>query len=122
VLQGLVASKEDDSFLAPRAAEWVTWANSIAPLVFIARTKDELLLDYDQARGPDAQPTAIAAILLITAMTIHITPQRSLHGQLSDASAYSKSVSDAIETWIVNDDFFAGSLEGIEVCLLFQRL
>ncbi|KAK5713126.1 hypothetical protein LTR15_011488 [Elasticomyces elasticus] len=51
-----------------------------------------------------------------------MTPQTPLHGQLSDASAYSRVVSDAIETHIVNDDFFAGSLEGIEICLLFQRL
>ncbi len=80
------------------------------------------MLDWDQARGPDAQPTMIAAVLLITAMTIHLAPQSSLHGQLSDASAYSKTVSDVIETYIVNDDFFAGSLEGIEVCLLFERL
>ncbi|KAK3619046.1 hypothetical protein LTR22_026123 [Elasticomyces elasticus] len=117
-----MASEEDALVLAARAAELVTWADSIAPLVFIARTKDELMLDWDQARALDAQPTAIAAALMITALTIHTTPQDSLHGQLSDALAYSKTVSDAIETYIVNDDFIAGSLEGIEVCLLFQRL
>ncbi|KAK4554975.1 hypothetical protein LTR86_008123 [Recurvomyces mirabilis] len=108
--------------LVGQAAEWVTWANSIAPLVFIARTKDELMLDWDQVRRFDAQPAAIAAVLLIIAQTIHLMPQNSPHGQLIDASTYSKTVSDAIETYIVNDDFFAGSLEGIEVCLLFQRL
>ncbi|KAK0268999.1 hypothetical protein LTR35_015094 [Friedmanniomyces endolithicus] len=121
-LQGLLASEQDVAALAPRAAEWVTWANSIAPLVFVAQTKDELALDWDHARGADAQPNLIAAVLLITAITIHLTPQRSLHGQLGDASAYSKTVSDVIETYMGNDDFFAGSLEGIEVCLLFQRL
>ncbi|TKA28334.1 hypothetical protein B0A54_16133 [Friedmanniomyces endolithicus] len=121
-LQCLIIPEENAAALVARAAEWVTWANSIAPLVFVARTKDELMLDWDQARGPEAQPTMIAAVLLITAMTIHLAPQSSLHGQLSDASAYSKAVSDVIETYIVNDDFFAGSLEGIEVCLLFQRL
>ncbi|KAK1059320.1 hypothetical protein LTR74_012718 [Friedmanniomyces endolithicus] len=121
-LQCLIVPEENAAALVARAAEWVAWANSIAPLVFVARTKDELMLDWDQARGPDAQPTMIAAVLLITAMTIHLAPQSSLCGQLSDASAYSKTVSDVIETYIVNDDFFAGSLEGIEVCLLFQRL
>ncbi|KAK0982929.1 hypothetical protein LTR54_014494 [Friedmanniomyces endolithicus] len=113
-LQCLIIPEENAAALVARAAEWVTWANSIAPLVFVARTKDELMLDWDQARGPEAQPTMIAAVLLITAMTIHLAPQSSLHGQLSDASAYSKAVSDVIETYIVNDDFFAGSLEGIE--------
>nr|OQO31975.1 hypothetical protein B0A51_00316 [Rachicladosporium sp. CCFEE 5018] len=83
---------------------------------------DELMLDWDQVRGLDAQPAAIAAVLLITAQAIHLTPQSSLHGQLIDASAYSQAVSDAIETCIVNDDVFAGTLEGIEVSLLFQRL
>ncbi|KAK0366020.1 hypothetical protein LTR02_006461 [Friedmanniomyces endolithicus] len=120
-LQCLIIPEENAAALVARAAEWVTWANSIAPLVFVARTKDELMLDWDQARGPEAQPTMIAAVLLITAMTIHLAPQSSLHGQLSDASAYSKTVSDVIETYIVNDDFFAGSLEGIEKVWLSLR-
>ncbi|KAK4975016.1 hypothetical protein LTR42_004225 [Elasticomyces elasticus] len=121
-LQGLMACEEDTPVLAARAAEWVMWANSIAPLVFIPRTRNEFVLADVQARVPDAEPTTIAAVLMITALTIHMTPQTPLHGQLSDASAYSRTVSDAIETHIVNDDFFAGSLEGIEICLLFQRL
>jgi hypothetical protein len=124
-LRGLMGSEEDASVLAARAAEWLTLTNSIVPLVFIARTKDELILDWDQARRPDAQPTTIAAVCLIKALTIHSVPQSSLpdlNGQLSDASAYSKTVSDAIEIYIVNDDVLAGSLEGNEVCLLFQRL
>jgi hypothetical protein len=122
VLQSLIVSKEIANALASHAAAWVTWANSIAPLVFIARTEDELLLDWDRARQPDAQPTAIAAVLLITAQIIQLRPQGSVQGQLDDVPAYSKAVSDAIESHIVNDDFFAGTLEGIEVCLLFQRL
>lgn len=124
-LQRLMASEEDTPILTAHATEWLASANAIIPLVFIARTKDELILDWDQARRPDAQPTTIAAVVLITALTVHTIPQSALHdlsGQLSDTSAYSRAVSDAIETYIVNDDFIAGSLEGIEICMLFQRL
>lgn len=84
-----------------------------------------MLSQYDKLQNPNADPVAIAALLISVAMTVQEAPNDTTGRaaeSIRDASLFVKDVSDSVERIVISEDILAGSLDGIQTTLLFIRL
>lgn len=86
---------------------------------------DELLVQYEGLLRPDASPYTLAALLLWIAIGVQNAPPdmlRTLSGSIKDGPRFVRQISETLEEVIVTNDTVAGSVEGIEISLLWVRL
>lgn len=124
-LRALMPSREDMLTITALASSWLSLYNALFPMVNLTKTSDEMLSQYDRLQDPNADPVAIAALLLSVAITVQQAPDDTTGRaakSIKDASSFVKDVSDSVERIVISDDALAGTLEGIETALLFLRL
>ena len=124
-LRRLMPSKEDMLTITAHASSWLSMYNVLFPMIYLTKTSDGMLVQYDKLQDPDANPVAIAALLLSIAMTVQQAPDDAAGRaaeSIRDASSFIKDVSNTVERVVISDDALAGTLEGIETALLFLRL
>lgn len=124
-LRALLPSREDMLTITASASSWLSLYNALFPTINMIKTSDEMLSQYDKLQAPNADPVAIAALLLSIALTVQQAPEETAGraaGSIRDASSFVKDVSDRIECIVISDDTLAGTLEGMETTLLFIRL
>lgn len=124
-LRDLLPSREGMLTIIAHAASWLSLYNSLFPMTSATRSGDAMLSQYDSLKDPDANPVAVAALLLAVALTVQVVPNEISAGtvkSIKDAPSFIKEVSDTVERVIVLDDALAGTLDGIEATLLFLRL
>lgn len=121
----LMPSREDMLTITGHASLWLSLYNALFPMNNLTKTSDEMLSQYDQLQDPNTDPVAIASLLLSVAITVQQAPDDTAgHAaeSIGDAPSFIKTVSDSVERIVISDDAIAGTLEGIEVALLFLRL
>lgn len=123
-LRALLPSREDMVGISAQASPWLYMYNSLFPTTNIFSSGEEMLSQYDKLQDPNANPFAIADLLLSVAITVQQTPNETIAnaGGIKNASSFIKDVSDTVERIIISHDTLAGSLEGIRTSLLFLRL
>ena len=124
-LKRLMPSRDDMVTITAHASSWINLYNTIFPMVKLAKTSEEMLVQYDELQGPHADPVGIATLLLSVAVTVQQEPDDTmLRGlkNIKNASSFIKDVSDTVERFIVYDDTVSTTVDGIQACLLFLRL
>jgi hypothetical protein len=124
-LRRLMPSREDMLTITAHASSWLFLYNALFPMINLTKTSDEMLSQYDKLQDSNSGPVAIASLLLSVAMTVQQAPDETAGlaaKSIGDASSFIKDVSDSVERTVVSDDALAGSLEGIEMTLMFLRL
>jgi hypothetical protein len=124
-LRRLMPSRNDMLIITAHAASWLSLYSELFPSIRVTKTSDEMLLQYDKLQDANAEPVAITALLLSVALTVQQTPDDTTgHAvqSIRNASSFIKDISDTVERIFVSDDALMGSLEGIEIALLFLRL
>ena len=82
-------------------------------------------MEYEGLQRPDASPYTLAAVLLWMAIGVQNAPPdmlRTMSESMKDRSKFVRQVSDTLEEVVVTNDTVAGSIEGIEISLLWVRL
>ena len=111
--------------ITAHASSWLSLYYGLFPIISLPKTSDEMLSQYDKLQDPNADPIAIAALLLTVAITVQQAPENNADSSaesIRDTSSFIKDVSDSVERIVIFDDALTGSLEGIETTLLFLRL
>ncbi|KAL9130270.1 MAG: hypothetical protein Q9217_001520 [Psora testacea] len=124
-LRALLPSRENMLSITASASSWLSLYNALFPMMNFTKTSDEMLSQYDKLQDPNADPVAIAALLLSIAITVQQAPDDTAGGaagSIRDASSFVKDVSGRVERIVISDDTLAGTLEGMETTLLFIRL
>lgn len=124
-LHALLPSREDMLTISASASSWLSLYNAFFPTINFTKTSDEMLSRYDKLQDPNADPVAIAALLLSIAITVQQAPDDTAGcaaESIKDALSFVKDVSDCVERIVISDDTLAGTLEGMEMTLLFIRL
>ena len=123
-LRDLMPAKEDMETITASASPWLS-LYALCPMINPTRSRGEMLTQYENLQGPDADPVALAALLLSVAITVQQAPSdTSGHASKSikDPATFIKMVSDTVERHIISDETLSGSLEGVKTSLLFLRL
>ena len=124
-LRALLPSREDMVTITASASSCLSLYNALFPVMSFAKTSDEMLSQYDKLQDLNADPVAIAALLLSIALIVQQAPNDTagrVAGSIKDASSFIKDVSDCVELIVISDDILAGTLNGMEMTLLFIRL
>ncbi|MCJ1264565.1 hypothetical protein MMC22_004438 [Lobaria immixta] len=124
-LRALLPSREDMLTITASASTWLSLYNALFPMINFTKTSDEMMSQYDKLQDANADPVAIAALLLSIALTVQQAPDDTAGRaakSIRDASSFVKDVSDCVERIVISDDTLAGTLEGLETTLLFIRL
>ncbi len=124
-LRALLPSREDMVTITASASSWLSLYNALFPTINFVKTGGEMLMQYDKLQDPNADPVAIATLLLSIALTVQQAPDYTAGraaGSIRDVSSFVKDVSDRVECIVISDDTLAGTLEGMETTLLFIRL
>lgn len=125
VLRRLMHSRENMLTITAHASSWLSLYYALFPMINFPKTSDEMLSQYDKLQDPNADPVAVAALLLSVAITVQQAPDDTAGRaaeSIGDASSFIKDVSDSVERIVISDDALAGNLEGIETTVLFLRL
>ena len=123
-LRDLLPAKEDMDNIMASATPWLS-LYALCPMINPTRSSHEMLTQYEDLQDPDADPVALAALLLSVAITVQQAPSdTSGHASRSikDPASYIKLVSDTVERHVISDETLSGSLEGVKTSLLFLRL
>ena len=121
----LMPSREDMLTITGHASLWLSLYNALFPMNNLMKTSDEMLSQYEKLQDRNTDPVVIASLLLSVAITVQQAPDDTAgHAaeSIGDAPSFIKAVSDSVERIVISDDAIAGTLEGIEVTLLFLRL
>ena len=123
-LRALLPSKEDMVGISAQASPWLYMYNSLFPMTNIFSSGEEMLSQYDKLQDPNANPFAIADLLLSVAITVQQKPNETVANAagIKNASSFIKDVSDTVERIVISHDALAGTLEGIRTSLLFLRM
>ena len=124
-LRSLMPSRDDMLTITAHTSSWLSLFNAFFPINNLIKTSDEMLSQYDKLQNPNADPVAIAALLISVAMTVQEAPNDTTGRaaeSIRDASLFVKDVSDSVERIVISEDILAGSLDGIQTTLLFIRL
>ena len=125
-LRALMPSREDMLTITTRASPWLSLYRAFFPIINLTETSDEMMLQYDKLQAPNADPVAIAILLLSIAITVQQEPDdmagHAAGNSIRDAESFIRDVSNTVERTVISDDALAGNLEGIETTLLFLRL
>jgi len=124
VLRALLPSRADMETIASYASPILDFYASLFPMVYMSTTPDGMISLYDTLQnGNDL--TALASLLLHVALTVQGVPATATFPtseRLKNPSTFVKSISNTVEQYVIADDAVAGTIEGIEVALLFLRL
>ena len=99
--------------------------NTIFPPFALFKTVDELLMRYDDLIRADANPYTIGGLLLWLGIAVLNAPPELLQKRsdsVKDAMRFVRRVSETVEEVVVTNDSVAGSVEGVEISLLWVRL
>lgn len=124
-LRRLMPSRRDMVIITAQASSWLSLHNAIFPMANLTKTSDEMLSQYDKLQDPNADPIAIAALLLCIAITVLQSPDHTsgrTAESFRDAPSFIKDISDTVERIVISDDALSASFEGVEITLLFLRL
>lgn len=123
-LRALLPSREDMVAILPQASPWLYMYNSLFPTTNVSTSGEEMLAQYDKMQDPNANPFAIADLLLAVSITFQQKPHATVTttAGVKDARLFIKDVSDTVERIIISHDTIAGTLEGLRTSLLFLRM
>ncbi len=124
-LQALIPTKEDIRIICGPSLLWTGVYSGLFPTVSKFSTIDEMLGQYDSLSSPDANPLAVAALLLSLAINIVQQPSHppmSPSSNIADPVQWARLVSDNVDELVVRNDSLACTMEGIETIMLCIRL
>lgn len=124
-LNRLMPSKEDMIQVAAQAESWLALYSTLFPTAGSPKDGVEMLTQYNQLQGPNADPVEVASLLLTIAITVQPSQESIVEktgGCIKNPANFIKEVSDSVERIVISDDELAGTLRGIETTLLFLRL
>lgn len=111
--------------MEPHILLWINMLKHIFPSSLIFGTGMDMAAHYDEMVTRDVHPTKLANYLLPIAICVLHVPPETIRREMSsirDPTIYVKQVSDAVERAVFNDDAMLGTLEGLEVGLMYLRL
>lgn len=135
-LRKLMPPREDMLVLASLADSWLKVYDSMFPMIKTLKSTEEMMAVYDRLQA-DHEPhqdspreewdplLSSAALLLTLAITVQLVPPESHEPRLKsvlDGVSFVKQAADTVERFVVADDVLAGTLEGIEVVMLYLRM
>jgi hypothetical protein len=119
-LRALMPSKEDLIGISAQASSWLCIYNSLFPMTNIFSSGEEMLSQYDKLQDGNANPFAIADLLLSVAINVQQKPNETVANAagIKNVSSFIKDVCDTVERIIIPHDAIAGTLEGVKTSLL----
>ncbi len=126
VLQRLMPPKEDVYAISGSVSQWHRILHEVFPLTSLPKSQQDLLTSYDIVIQPETDTMALASWLLGVAMVSQQVRQEA-HSPDSIVRAFQKRfsfarvVSEAVESHILSHDSLIGTVEGIELALLYLR-
>jgi len=126
VLQRLMPLKEDIHAVSAHVSSWHRALHEVFPLTTLPQSQQDLLSSYEVVTRPEADTMVLAAWLLGVATISQQVPQDA-YGPDNVARSFQKRmnfarlVSEAVERHILSHDSLIGTVEGIEVALLYLR-
>lgn len=124
-LRDLLPSRHDVLAISAYATPWLRLYTSLFPISNVPKSGQEMLSQFDQAALPTSQPMAISSTLLSIAMSIQQVPELSSRHRfesINDVARYVNEVIVTVERLVVLDDNRAGSVDGVQVTLMFLRM
>lgn len=127
LLQNLIPSKEDARDITMHAYDWLVLLELIFPQPFAAKSQRDIMNNYEEIREPNVDIIRLTTWLLEVAITALQTSQgpdlpESNSRMMQRKLAFSRSVSETVETTILAHDRLVGTLEGLGMALHFARL
>ena len=120
-LQSLLVSREDVTRVAEYAQSWMTLYHGLYSLTYTFRTGFQLVATYERMQGTEVHPVLLSMYLLCLAISLHQAPSDIVIGGLP-RNDYVSQVCDVVEEVIVRKSILAGTVEGLETCMLLLML
>lgn len=126
-LQKLIPSMEEAKGITMHAYDWLVLLELIFPQPFAAKSQHDIMDNYEEISQPNVDIIRLTTWLLevaITALQISQGPDlpESDCRMMQRKLAFSRSVSETVETTILAHDRLVGTLEGLGMALHFARL
>ena len=125
LLRAHIPSRAQAAAIAAYADQWLHITGTLFPVPDGMRNVEELLVLWDKVQDPAANPAEMAVLLVSLSVTVLQTSPGQAIGELQDEkqrAAFVRTVSDAVEAAIIQDDVIASSLDGLQVCLIWTRM
>lgn len=120
-LQSLLISKEDVARASEHASRWMSIYHGLYSLTYTFRTGFQLVALYERMHSPDAHPVLLASYILCLAISLQHAPSQLMVGEVP-RSEYVLQVCDVVEEVVVRKNILAGTVEGLETCMLLLML
>ncbi|CVL08485.1 related to C6 finger domain protein [Fusarium mangiferae] len=126
-LQRLIPSKEETANMLVITFDWLQMLASLLPQPSSPESHHALLARYDEMCQPDVDAVDLASWLLAVAITAQQIPQER-NGSESPSldskkrMAFSRAVSEAVESLVLSHDRLVGTIPGLGLGLHFVRL
>ena len=120
-LQSLLLSREDVTRVAEYAQSWMPLYHGLYSLTYTFRTGFQLVATWERMQGTEVHPVLLSMYLLCLAISLHQAPSDTVIGELS-RNDYVSQVCEVVEEVIVRKSVLAGTVEGLETCLLLLML
>lgn len=126
-LQKLIPSKEETAEMLLVDYDWLQMMASILPQPTSPRSQYALLECYDEICQPDVDVVDLASWLLTVAITAQQIPQKSNYTELPSLSSsrrltFARTVSNTVESLVLNHDRLVGTIPGLGLGIHFVRL
>lgn len=126
-LQLIIPPKEDLMTATNQESAWFAIMQEIFPLMSSINSQSDLLSQYDQMKDPNVPVMKLAAwIQTIALISSHMSQDESSPSSFlrnfRRRNSFPQSVINVIETHILSHDSLLGTVDGLEVALLFTRL
>ncbi|EMC96144.1 hypothetical protein BAUCODRAFT_464900 [Baudoinia panamericana UAMH 10762] len=124
-LRKILPSREEAAAIADQSTTWIGLNESLFSIGHIPADKAAISRRWESAHEDSAEPTEIAMLLLTLALTAVQMPADAMPKSpigLMHGHDFVHSVSDAVESLIVQDDTLAASIDGLEVSIIWARL
>ena len=121
----LLPSREHIATISGYAEAWMAVYYELFPTSSALCKVDSFLADYDKMLDPQAQPATLAKYLLSVVITAQQIPSDNLPVDLYGGQGvenFVKAVCGAVDDKIVSSNALAGTVEGLEVGMLYVRL
>lgn len=120
-LQSLLPAKKDVTCIADYASRWMTLYHGLYSLTYTFRTGYQLIATYDRMQSSDVDPVLLASYVLCLAISLQQASSDIVVCKLS-RNEYVIQVCDAVEEVIARKSVLAGTVEGLEACMLLLML
>ncbi|KAJ0419606.1 major facilitator superfamily domain-containing protein [Aspergillus carlsbadensis] len=126
-LQKLIPSKQETAEMLIVTYDWLQMISTMLPQPSSPSSQQALLERYDEMCQPEVDVVALASWLLTVAITAQQIPQENNDAPSPSLSsqrrmAFSRAVSDAIESLVLSHDRLVGTIPGLSLGLHFVRL